>query len=59
MEAFVELVCPECSKHWEASLSELPGPKASFDCPDCGSRRPLSEFARTSRDLEVIRDSAE
>jgi predicted RNA-binding Zn-ribbon protein involved in translation (DUF1610 family) len=59
MEAFVELACPECGKHWEESLSELPDPKESFDCPDCGERRPLSEFARTNTDLEVLREAAE
>lgn len=57
MEAFVELVCPACEKHWEESPTELPAPNESFDCPDCGERRPLSEFARTDRDLDIVRES--
>lgn len=57
MESFVELVCPSCEKYWEASPSELPEPDDPFDCPDCGERRPLAEFARTSRDLEIVRDA--
>ena len=57
MEAFVELVCPACEKYWEESPSELPAPNESFDCPDCGERRPLSEFARSDRDVELIRES--
>lgn len=59
MEAFVELVCPECEKHWEESPSNLPDPDASFDCPDCEGRHPLSEYARTNTDLEVLREAAE
>jgi predicted RNA-binding Zn-ribbon protein involved in translation (DUF1610 family) len=57
MEAFAELVCPACGKYWEASPTDLPAPKESFECPDCGERRPLSEFTRTSRDLEIVRES--
>lgn len=57
METFVELLCPECNKHWEATPAALPNTDESFDCPDCGERRPLSEFARTTRDLEVLRDA--
>ncbi|MFQ3319438.1 MAG: DNA-directed RNA polymerase subunit RPC12/RpoP [Natronomonas sp.] len=58
MEAFVELVCPDCEKHWENSADELPAPDESLVCPDCGARHSLSEFARTNRDLEVLRDAA-
>jgi predicted RNA-binding Zn-ribbon protein involved in translation (DUF1610 family) len=56
METFVELLCPECSKHWEATPSALPDPDESFDCPNCGERRRPSEFTRTARDLEVLRE---
>lgn len=56
-EAFVELVCPDCRKHWESTPSKLPAPDKSFDCPDCGTRRRLAEFTRTSLDLEVVRDA--
>ena len=55
--AFVELVCPACEKYWEKAPSEMPEPNESFDCPDCGERRPLSEFTRSERDLEVLRES--
>jgi tRNA(Ile2) C34 agmatinyltransferase TiaS len=57
-EAFVELTCPDCEKHWESSPSSLPSPGEGFQCPDCGGRHPLSEFARTARDLEVLRSLA-
>lgn len=53
----MELVCPECEKYWEATPSDLPGADEQFDCPDCGERRPLSEFARSSRDLEIVREA--
>lgn len=56
MEAFVQLACPACGKAWEASPSALPALETSFDCPDCGERRRLSEYARSHTDLEVIHD---
>lgn len=59
METFVELVCPDCEKYWEAAPSDLPASDDPFDCPDCGERRPLAEFTRSSRDLEIIQDFAQ
>ncbi|MFB6218942.1 MAG: hypothetical protein ABEH77_07165 [Halobacteriaceae archaeon] len=54
-EAYVQLLCPDCEKHWEASPGDLPGPRAAFSCPDCGTERRLSEFMRTERDLETLK----
>lgn len=55
-EAYVRILCPECTKAWESTPRALPAPKASFQCPDCGEQRRLSEFMRTERDLETIRE---
>jgi len=55
-EAFAELSCPDCEKLWEVDANDAPAPDATFDCPDCGEARSLSEFARTGRDLEVLRE---
>ena len=55
-EAYAQLTCPDCEKHWETDANTAPDTDADFDCPDCGERRPLSEFAHTSRDLEVLRE---
>lgn len=55
--AYDELVCPAGEKYWEQSLTELPPSRETFDCPDGGERRPLTEFAQLDRDLEVLRDS--
>jgi predicted RNA-binding Zn-ribbon protein involved in translation (DUF1610 family) len=55
-EAFAELSCPDCGKAWEVDANDAPDPETAFDCPDCGTQRPLSEFARTGRDLEVLRE---
>jgi len=57
-EAFVQLRCPECLKAWEATPSDLPDLDAEFCCPDCGERRHLSEFCRTDRDIETLRELA-
>ena len=54
-EAYVQLRCPACEKDWESSPSDLPGPRTSFECPDCGTERRLSEFMRTERDLETLK----
>jgi predicted RNA-binding Zn-ribbon protein involved in translation (DUF1610 family) len=55
-EAYVQLTCPSCDKHWEADANDMPDPKEPFVCPDCGSEHPTAEFARTERDLEVLRE---
>jgi len=55
VETYVRLLCPECTKQWEAAPGELPPHDRTFDCPDCGERRRLAEFARTDRDLETLK----
>lgn len=58
-EAYVELTCPNCNKLWERDPNELGDAETPFECPDCGERAPLGEFARTTRDLEVIEEMEE
>jgi predicted RNA-binding Zn-ribbon protein involved in translation (DUF1610 family) len=55
-EAYVELLCPNCEKSWEESANDMPDPKEPFTCPDCATERRTAEFARTERDLEVLRE---
>ena len=55
VETYVRLLCPECTKQWEAAPAELPGHDQPFECPGCGERRRLAEFARTGRDLETLK----
>jgi len=54
-EAFVRLLCPECSKAWGSSPRRLPPPAEQFRCPDCETTRPVAEFMRTERDLETLK----
>lgn len=54
-EAYVQLLCPDCTKDWETRPNGLPSARDSFRCPDCETERPLSEFMRTERDLETLR----
>jgi rubredoxin len=35
---------------------DLPAADADFTCPDCGAERPVAEFMRTERDLEVLKE---
>lgn len=58
-EAFVQLVCPECRKDWEASPSDLPTAEANFSCPNCHATRRTAEFMRTDRDLENLKQLAD
>jgi len=57
-EAWIQLQCPACETYWERAVADLPETDASFDCKDCGESRPLSEFAKTARDLEILRNFA-
>lgn len=54
-EAFVQLLCPECSKAWESTPRDLPKPAATFHCPNCHASRRMSEFLRTDRDLKILK----
>jgi tRNA(Ile2) C34 agmatinyltransferase TiaS len=54
-EAFVRLVCPECTKDWESSPSKLPQCDDMFHCPNCHATRRTAEFTRTDRDLETLK----
>jgi len=54
-EAFVQLDCPERSKNWESTPSELPAHNVNFSCPNCHATRRLAEFMRTDRDLENLK----
>ena len=54
-ETYVRLLCPECSKAWEASPADLPRPGDTFHCPNCHASRRTAEFTRTDRDLETLK----
>lgn len=55
VEAFIRLLCPECSKDWEENPSDLPDHRENFTCPNCHTTRRLAEFMRTERDLETLK----
>jgi len=55
-EAWIQLQCPDCGEQWEANPADLPEPHRDFDCKDCEGTRPLSEFAKTTRDFEIIEE---
>jgi len=55
-EAYVRLLCPECTKEWQSTPRDLPDPETTFRCPECDEQRRLSEFMRTEHDLETLRD---
>jgi tRNA(Ile2) C34 agmatinyltransferase TiaS len=55
VEAFVRLLCPECGKEWESSPTDLPETRRNFSCSNCHATRRLTEFMRTERDLEIVR----
>lgn len=55
-EAWISVQCPECGDVWEDSPNDLPAPDVEFHCPKCEAIRPTSEFMKTHRDLEILRD---
>ena len=55
VEAYVRLLCPECTKDWESTASDLPRHDRTFACPNCQTNRRLAEFARTDRDLQTLK----
>lgn len=55
VEAFVRLQCPECSKDWQENPSDLSDLRNNFTCPDCHATRRLTQFMRTERDLEAVK----
>lgn len=55
-EAWIQLRCPECGQEWEDDPSDVPEPSDQYRCRDCDARRPLSEFAQTQRDLEIVEE---
>lgn len=55
-EAWITVQCPHCEETWEAEVDELPAPDDQFQCDNCDDYGRTSEFAKTPRDLEVLRD---
>lgn len=54
VEAWIQLLCPKCEETWEANPNDLPAPSKKFSCNHCQTTRPMAEFMRTARDLEIL-----
>ncbi|ELZ22459.1 hypothetical protein C475_18143 [Halosimplex carlsbadense 2-9-1] len=54
-EAYVRLLCPECTKDWESTPTDLPEHTTLYHCPNCHASRRLAEFTRTDRDLQTLK----
>ncbi len=52
-EAWIDLECPDCAEQWERNLTELPAPGNEFRCDHCDAERPIAEFVKTQRGLEI------
>jgi uncharacterized Zn ribbon protein len=55
-EAWIQLQCPECETTWEENPAEMPEPDAEYACDSCGTTRSAGEFARSTRDFEILAD---
>ena len=55
VEATVQLLCPACVTEWQVTPNELPESTHMFHCPNCHASRRLSEFMRTDRDLQTLK----
>ncbi|MFB6188018.1 MAG: hypothetical protein ABEI86_14285 [Halobacteriaceae archaeon] len=58
-EAYVNLLCPNCSRSWESNPSSLPKHDEEFTCPECNAKYKVAEFMRTDRDLETLKQLQE
>lgn len=54
-ETSVQLLCPECTKDWQQTPTDLPSPADLFHCPNCHASRRTAEFTRTDRDLRTLK----
>jgi hypothetical protein len=55
-EAWIQLRCPNCEDTWEENPTDLPAPGEAFTHNACGTSRPVGEFARSTRDFEILED---
>ena len=55
-EAWIQLQCPDCGEQWETNPADLHEPDREFACEHCDATRPLSEFAKTQRDFEILEE---
>lgn len=53
-EAWIQLQCPDCAEQWEANPSDVPEPGDALTCEHCDATRRVSEFAKTTRDFEIL-----
>ncbi len=53
--ATIQLLCPECGKNWQTAPETLSEPREMFHCPNCHASRRTSEFLRTDRDLQTLK----
>jgi len=56
VDAFIRLVCPECNKEWQDNPARnYRASVRTSAVPDCHATRRLTEFMRTERDLEAVK----
>ena len=55
-EAWIPLVCAECTHRWTPGPSELPPPGATHTCPACGEQAPITAFVSTQEGLKMLRE---
>ncbi len=55
-EAYVRLLCPECSKGWQTTPRDLPEASGNYTCENCHATRRVSEFMRTEHDLQTLKE---
>lgn len=54
-KSWVPLECIDCEEQWEQSPGELPAPDSDFECDQCGTNRPISEFVKTQQGLQILK----
>ena len=55
-EGWIRLECADCGEQWDADPADLPAPGNEFRCDHCGSERPVAEFPKTPRGLDILKE---
>ncbi|GAB3673553.1 DUF7836 family putative zinc-binding protein [Halopiger thermotolerans] len=55
-EGWIQLECPDCGDQWEADPADLPSPGNRYVCEHCASERPIPEFVKTKRGLDILEE---
>lgn len=55
-EGWIQLECVDCEEQWDANPADLPSPGNEYSCDHCDSERPITEFMKTQRGFDILKE---